>query len=225
MAGNVAVFKSLPYDPVGDFTPVARLNMGAMGVAVPSSSPYRDIASLIAATKDAGSKLNFGGGSTSYQITTEYFLQQVSGKATYIPYKGVAPALVDLAGSQLDFVIGDYSAVIPHLQSGKLRLLATTGSRRLPTEPNVPTLIESGVKDFNFVNWTAVFAPARTPDKVVRALSESLLRIAATPAAAQLAKQTSTDLFPGDPKQLGEFQRSEIERWSNAAKQAKIEKQ
>ncbi len=225
VAGNVAMFKSMPYDPVNDFAPIARLNMGAMGLVVPAASPWRDVPSLLAALRSPGRVLNYGSGSASYQITTEYFLKRVDGKANHIPYKGVAPALIDLAGGQIDFLIGDYSAIIPHLQSGKARLLATTGAKRLAGEPQVPTLIESGLVDFNFVNWTGVFAPAGTPASVIDYLGKQLHEIAATPQALQLARSTSTEVFPAGPAEFGRFQKAEIDRWSNAARQAGIEKQ
>src|SRR3546814_5530899 len=157
------MFKQLPYDPVRDFAPVARLGFGAMALAVQADSPYRTVAGLVAAARREPGKLNYGSGSASYQIATELFLSMAGIKATHVPYKGAAPALADLAGGQVDLVFADYGAVIPFVQAGKMRLLAVTGHERLRSAPAVPTLPESGFDGYYMVNWTAAFAPARTP--------------------------------------------------------------
>ncbi|MBO9353450.1 tripartite tricarboxylate transporter substrate binding protein [Bordetella petrii] len=225
VATNVAMFKQLPYDPVKDFAPVARLGYGAMALAVQADSPYKTVADLVEAARREPGKLNYGSGSASYQIATELFLSMAGIKATQVPYKGAAPALTDLAGGQVDLVFADYGAVIPFVQAGKMRLLAVTGHERLRSAPDVPTLQESGFDGYYMVNWTAAFAPARTPAPVIDKLSRTLVDIYRTADAEAFLARTSWEAFPAGPDELGEFQRAEIRKWAAAAERAGIPKQ
>jgi tripartite-type tricarboxylate transporter receptor subunit TctC len=217
VATNAAMFKRLPYDPVKDFAPVARLGYGAMALAVQADSPYRTVADLVDAARKRPGELNFGSGSASYQIATELFLSMGGIKANHVPYRGAAPALTDLAGGQVDFVFADYGAVIPFVQSGRMRLLAVTGDARLKSAPDTPS--------YYMVNWTAAFAPARTPQPVIDTLSDTLLSIYGTQDAAEFLARTNWEVFPVGPKALGEFQRDEIRKWDQAAQRAGIPKQ
>ncbi|AVG40339.1 Bug family tripartite tricarboxylate transporter substrate binding protein [Achromobacter insolitus] len=225
VATNAAMFKHLPYDPVKDFAPVARLGYGAMALAVKADAPYKTVADLVNAARQRPGELNFGSGSASYQIATELFLSMGGIKANHVPYRGAAPALTDLAGGQVDFVFADYGAVIPFVQSGRMRLLAVTGDTRLKSAPDTPTLQESGFPGYYMVNWTAAFAPARTPAAIIDTLSDTLVSIYRTPDAAEFLARTNWEVFPVGPKELGAFQREEIRKWDEAAQRAGIPKQ
>ncbi|HEY9319720.1 MAG TPA: tripartite tricarboxylate transporter substrate binding protein [Achromobacter sp.] len=225
VATNAAMFKHLPYDPVNDFAPVARLGYGAMALVVKADAPYKTVADLVNAARQRPGELNFGSGSASYQIATELFLAMGGIKANHVPYRGAAPALTDLAGGQVDFVFADYGAVIPFVQSGRMRLLAVTGDMRLKSAPDTPTLQESGFPGYYMVNWTAAFAPARTPAAVIDKLAGVLLDIYRTADAAEFLARTNWEVFPVGPKELGVFQRDEIRKWDEAAQRAGIPKQ
>lgn len=225
MATNVAIFKRLPYDPVKDFAPVARLTRGVMAVVVPGSSGVKTIGDLVARSRAQPGTLNYGAGAASYQVATELFLQLAGGRATPVPYKGVAPALSDLAGGQLDFAFVDLGAVVPFLQSGKVRLLAVSSDRRFDAFPKVPTLQESGFRDYYMVNWTGAFVPARTPASVVDLLDKQLQAIYRLPETAMKVRQSYGEPFVGDANELRRFQLEEISRWEQAARQAGIQKQ
>ncbi|MGV2908348.1 Bug family tripartite tricarboxylate transporter substrate binding protein [Achromobacter sp. AGC25] len=225
VATNAAMFKHLPYDPVNDFAPVARLGYGAMALVVKADAPYKTVADLVSAARQRPGELNFGSGSASYQIATELFLAMGGIKANHVPYRGAAPALTDLAGGQVDFVFADYGAVIPFVQSGRMRLLAVTGDARLKSAPDTPTLQESGFPGYYMVNWTAAFAPARTPAAVIDKLAGVLLDIYRTADAAEFLARTNWEVFPVGPKELGVFQRDEIRKWDEAAQRAGIPKQ
>ncbi|MFY0476895.1 Bug family tripartite tricarboxylate transporter substrate binding protein [Achromobacter marplatensis] len=225
VATNAAMFKHLPYDPVNDFAPVARLGYGAMALVVKADAPYKTVADLVNAARQRPGELNFGSGSASYQIATELFLAMGGIKANHVPYRGAAPALTDLAGGQVDFVFADYGAVIPFVQSGRMRLLAVTGDTRLKSAPDTPTLQESGFPGYYMVNWTAAFAPARTPAAIIDKLAGVLLGIFGTADAAEFLARTNWEVFPVGPKELGVFQRDEIRKWDQAAQRAGIPKQ
>ncbi|TWG85586.1 tripartite-type tricarboxylate transporter receptor subunit TctC [Cupriavidus gilardii J11] len=225
MATNVAQFKSLPYDPVKDFAPVARLYYGAMVLSVPASSPYRTVRDLVEAAKANPGKLSYGSGSASYQIATELFLRQAGAKAVAIPYKGAAPAMADLAGGQVDFAMSDYTAAAGLAQAGKTRILAVAGDKRLSVQPNVPTLQEVGFKDYYMVNWVSLFAPAKTPADIVAKLGKAAVEIFNSKDAEEFIGRTNGQIFAGGPEVLRKFQLDEIKRWSAAATLAGIPKQ
>ena len=222
---NVVMFKDLPYDPVKDLTPLAKLGYGAMGVAVPASSPTQNIEQLVEEGKKRPGQLNYGSGSASYQIATELFLKQAGIEANHVPYRGASAAITDLAGKQTDFVFADYGALIPLAQSNSIRVIAATGDKRLKQAPDVPTLQESGYKDYYMVNWVALFGPAGLPEDVQKVLSDAMVEIYSDQESIEFLDRMSWDVFPGDGKALAEFQQSEIKRWSDAAKQANIPQQ
>ncbi len=222
---NVVMFKDLPYDPVKDLTPLAKLGYGAMGIAVPASSPIQNIEQLVEEAKKRPGELNYGSGSASYQIATELFLKQAGIEANHVPYRGASAAITDLAGKQTDFVFADYGALIPLAQSNSIRVIAATGDKRLKQAPDVPTLQESGYKDYYMVNWVALFGPAGLPEDVQKVLSDAMVEIYSDQESIDFLDRMSWDIFPGDGKALAEFQQSEIKRWSDAAKQANIPQQ
>ena len=225
VATNVAMFKSLPYDPVKGLTPLAKLSFGAMGVAVNAASPYSSIPALISQAKNNPGKMNYGSGSASYRIATELFLSMAGIAAKQIPYKGAAPALTDLASGQVDFVFADYGAILPLAQAGKVRIIAVTGTDRLATAPDIPTLKELGYPDYYMVNWTAAFGPAGLPAQITNTLAATLEEIYKTDDAKAFLARINWEAFPGGSDELAQFQRTEIQRWSAAAEQAGIPKQ
>ncbi len=225
VATNVAMFKSLPYDPVKGLTPLAKLSFGAMGVAVNASAPYSSIPQLLDYARKHPEKMNYGSGSASYRIATELFLSMAQITARQIPYKGASPALTDLASGQVDFVFADYGAILPLANAGKVKIIAVTGTDRLATAPSIPTLKELGYQDYYMVNWTAAFGPAGLPDNVRDLLGKTLEDIYRTDDAKAFLAKINWEAFPGDSADLGRFQRTEIERWSKAAERAGIAKQ
>jgi tripartite-type tricarboxylate transporter receptor subunit TctC len=219
------MFKKLPYDPVTQLAPIAKLAYGPMALAVKADSSFKSVEDLIEYAKQKPDALNYGAGSASYRIATELFLTEAGIKAEYIPYKGAAPALTDLGGGHVDFVFADLGAVVPFLQSGAMRILAVTGNERVKSAPEVPTLQERGLKDYYMINFTAAFAPAGTPKDIVETLAQHFVSIYRDPDAQSFLDRTSWLAFPGGSQELRDFQRSEIERWGAAAKAANIPQQ
>jgi tripartite-type tricarboxylate transporter receptor subunit TctC len=222
---NVALYNNLPYDPVKDLTPLARLAFGPMGLFVPATSPYKTAQELFEATRKQPGRINYGSGSTTYQIAGEWLMSLVGGKANVISYKGAAPALTDLAGGQVDFVIADYSGATALLAAGKIRMLAATTDQRLAGQPEIPTVQELGYKDFFQVAWWGMFAPAKTPAAVTSRLEQTLLKIYHDKDTADFLAQSNYVLFVADGKAFGEFQRKEIQRESRLVEQFNIPKQ
>lgn len=222
---NVASFAKLPYDPVKDFEPVARLAFAPMVLVVPAASRFKTIQDLIDAARARPGALNYGSGSPTYRIATEWMLSLGGLQAAHIAYKGAAPALVDLAGGNLDFVIAEYSGTLPYISGGRLRPLAVTTPERLPSMPEVPTLQEAGFKGFTQLGWWAVFAPAKTPAPIIKTLESALASIYADARTANfLAGFNMTSFFAG-AADTRKFQLEEIDRDVQVVTQAKIPRQ
>ncbi|WP_036594975.1 Bug family tripartite tricarboxylate transporter substrate binding protein [Ottowia thiooxydans] len=221
---NVALYEKLPYDPLVDLQPVARVAYSPMGLFVPTNSPFKTATDLLNDTKNNPGKLNYASGSATYNIATEWLLSIAGGKATQISYKGSAPAIADLAGGQVDFSIVELSAAAPLIQAGKIRLLAVTAEKRMHSEPNVPTLQELGYKDFFQVAWWAVFAPKGTPASVRGTLEQTLLKVYGDAESKEYLDKNNFSAFLGDAAALRKFQEAEIKRETRLVKEFKIPK-
>ncbi|RWA51205.1 ABC transporter substrate-binding protein [Cupriavidus sp. UYMSc13B] len=222
MVTNAAVFRSLPYDPVNDFTPVARLVRLPLVIAVPAGSPYKTLDSLMAAGRAAPGKLNYASGSATYQVVLELIHERNHVKANAVPYKGTAPAMTDLAAGNVDYSVGEINAVMPLLRAGKVRMLAVTGAQRLKELPDVPTVAESGAQGFAVDGWIALYGPARMPPKLVAVLHEAVDGILRNPATVKSIEALSGVVYPAGPDQLKAFQASELERARQIVKTANI---
>ncbi|PJX27960.1 ABC transporter substrate-binding protein [Advenella sp. S44] len=215
---NAALYKKLSYDPLKDLKPVARIAYSPMGLYVPSSSPYQSVTELFDAGKKEPKSLNYGSGSATYNIATEWLLSLAGVQANAINYRGSAPTVSDVAAGRTDFTTVEYSAALPMVQAGKVRLLAMTSDKRFPAEPDTPTLQELGYKDFFQVAWWGIFAPSNTPDNIVSKLQETSLEIVKEKETAEWLKNNNFSEFPGDADELRKFQESEINRESSLVK-------
>ena len=224
VATNAALFSKLPYDPVRDLSPIARLAYGSFALVVPANSPFKSARELLAAAGQSG-KMNYGSGSATYQIATEWLLSLASAKANMIAYKGAAPMLTDLAGGQIDFALAEYSGVLPLSASGRLRMLAVTSDKRQASAPDTPTLQELGYKDYAPVAWWAMFAPARLPAAIAEKLERTLLEIYSSEDARQYLAKNHFVAFPADAAGLRKYQMAEIEREQRIIEGAKIPRQ
>ena len=171
------------YDPVKDFKAVARLCSAALAVVVPTNSPYKTLADLIAAMKARPGEIDYssgGVGSTSHLSTV--ILNDLTGtRANHVPYKGNTPAVTDTVGGVVAFTCQGSGGVLPLIKAGRLRALAVTSKNRWDALPDVPTGIECGIPGFEVASWMAAFAPAGTPDAMVTAVSDGLAKIARSP--------------------------------------------
>jgi tripartite-type tricarboxylate transporter receptor subunit TctC len=221
---NVALYEKLSYDPLKDLLPIARLAFSPMGLYVPSTSAYKNVPELFDAMKKQPMKLNYGSGSATYNIATEWLLSLAGVRANAINYKGSAPTIADLAGGQTDFAIVEYSAGLPLVQAGKIRLLAMTSDKRMASEPTVPTLQELGYKDFFQVAWWGIFAPAKLPSAVGTKLEKALLDAFADTETKTFLDKNNFSAFPGSAQELRRFQESEIKRETRIVEEFKIPK-
>ncbi|SCU96010.1 conserved exported hypothetical protein [Cupriavidus necator] len=222
MVTNMAVFRSLPYDPVRDFVPVERIARFAMVVVVPASSPYKTLDQLVEAARKAPGKLNYASGSAGYQVAVELFHERLRIQGNPIAYKGTAPAMTDVAAGNVDYSIGEISSVLPLIRAGRIRALAVTDTRRLKELPQVPTVAESGAPGFEVSAWTGLFAPAKVPEKIVKALSEAVRDAMQQRESVKFIENLGGSVFSGGPQQLRQFQLAEIQRTRDIVKTAGI---
>jgi tripartite-type tricarboxylate transporter receptor subunit TctC len=222
-AANVTLFKGrASYDFQKDLRPVALLAGSPMLVVVPAGSPIKDFADLIQRAK--GGKLNAGssGNGTPPHLTLALFNDLHKTDIQHVPYKGGAPAITALIGGQLDVIFSNFPESIAHVKSGKLRALALASSARHPMLPDVPTTAEAGAPQLLVENWTAIMAPAGTPEPVVARLSAEVLKIMAAPDMDERARAQGFRVDARGPQAFGKFLGDEIERWSRVIAAAKI---
>lgn len=225
LSTNAATFRKLPYDPLTDFTPITLLSRGPCLIIVPANSPYRTLKELVDDAQKRPGALNYGTGSVSYTLYSEWLNEQSRMKTTGVPYKGAGDAINGVLAANVDFAVVDASGAIELVKSGKLRALAFTAPQRSPLLPNVPSAGEAGVPDFLAYNWVAAAVSARTPAPVAQRLGELFAQAAASAEVKEYYQRQSTSLIVSTPAELHNYQKEEIARWKRLATIAKIELQ
>ena len=222
-AANEHLYKKLPYDPVKDFTPVALLSKGHMLLLVNPSSPYKTVGDLLAAARQQPGKLNFGSGSSSSRVASEMLKQMANIDVVSVPYKSNPMAITDLIGGQVNFMFADAPTALPQVNGGRLRALAASGTRRLPSAPNVPTVEEAGVKGYDMSYWTAVYLPAGASPAITKQLNAMMVKIASAPSVVAFQAATSGEVVTSTPEELAKFQAAESQKWGHIIRGAGIE--
>lgn len=209
----------------GDFQPVANVISAPQIIVVRADLPVKTLPELIAYAKANPGKLNYASsGNGSLQHVTGAMLEQQGAiKMVHVPYKGTGPALQDLLGGQVDLTFGTAPPFMPHIQSGKLRVLAVTGKQRLPSLSQVPTTAEAGYPKVNATSWFALFAPAATPKPVVDKLAADVRAVVQSAAFQQKAQEQGATAEYLSPQQLGEQVRADLGNWAQVVKASHIE--
>ena len=208
-----------------DLQPVANVISAPQIIVVRAGLPVKSLPELVAYAKANPGKLNYASsGNGSLQHVTGAMLEQQGGvQMVHVPYKGTGPALQDLLGGQVDLTFGTAPPFMPHIQAGKLRVLAVTGKTRLSSLPDVPTTAEAGYPNVDATSWFAVFAPAATPKPVVDKLTAEIAKVVNTPAFKQKAEEQGASADYQTPQQLGDKVKADLVRWAAVVKSSKIE--
>ena len=222
-AANQFLYANPPLDPLTAFAPIMRIVDQPNILVVGNASPARNVRELIALAKARPGKITFGTASvgSAQHFSTEIFMQQAGIDLLHVPYKGGAPALVDLMGGQIDMLFDTSPTALPYAKSGKLRALAITSRQRSPLLPDVPTMREAGLPEFEVVTWTGIAAPAGTPPAVVDKLNAAIKAALQGPLRKQLEE---TSLIPvGDsPQAFAAFMRQDAEHYARLVRAARI---
>jgi len=223
-AANVTLFKGkAAFDFQRDLKPVALLAGSPMLVVVPAASAIKDFKGLVDQAK-AG-KLNAGssGNGTPPHLTLALFEDIAKVNIQHVPYKGGAPSMTDLIGGQLDVIFSNMPESLAHVKSGKLRALAIASAERHPLVPDVPTTAEAGMPQLLVENWTAIMAPAATPDAVVAKIGAEVVAIMGSSEIGERARTQGFRIDARGPREFAPFLSTEIDRWGRIITVAKIQ--
>ncbi|MCK9513243.1 MAG: tripartite tricarboxylate transporter substrate binding protein [Pigmentiphaga sp.] len=222
MTVNPAIYRELPYDAVKDFAPVSLIGEFPLVVTVHPTTPYQSLPELIEAARQAPGAIDYASAATSFQLATEMFAQQAGVEFNHIPYKGSAQAVTAVLGQQVPLTFADSAAVTAQIRDGSLRALAVTSRDRVSTLPDVPTVSEAGLPGFNIVLWSALFAPAGTPDDVIQTLQRSVAKAMKDPAMQERLASLGVIPVGSSSQALADTLSSQIEEYTQVAKTAKI---
>ncbi|MEQ1518178.1 MAG: tripartite tricarboxylate transporter substrate binding protein [Usitatibacteraceae bacterium] len=221
-AANPSLMKKINYDPVKDFTPIARVANIPFVLVVNSDVPAKSLGELVEVVRKQPGKYSYASGSSGSIISGAALASGAKIDLLHVPYKSIPPGLTDVMGGQVSMIFADLVTGLPQIKAGKVRALAVTSAEASSMLPSVPPM-GNVVKGFELVAWFALFAPANTPAEIVKRLNAEVVKALARPemrdklAAAGLTVQTST------PEQLGAFQKTEIAKWAAMVKDAGIQ--
>jgi len=212
LASNPALFVKLPFDPVRDFAPVSLIVIQPNILVVHPAIPVRSVREFVALARSRPAILNYGssGIGSSQHMAAELFANSAGVKLTHVPYKGGAPALIDLVGGQIDLMFETMPTALPYAKSGKLRALAITTATRAKVYPELPTLRESGLNDYEYRGWIGLLAPAGTPPEIVTRLHAEVVRAVNAGGLAAQFRDMAFDVVAGTPAEFGQFIKDEI---------------
>ena len=214
---NAGMRKQLPFDPVRDFATITQVARVPQIMVVNPAVPATTLAEFIALAKAKPGQLNYASAGTgsSTHLAMELFMDMTGTKLNHVPYKGTAPGLTDVIAGHVQITFDAIPPTLPHVKSNRVRALAIGGTQRFPTLPDVPTLAEAGLPNYTFQSWFGIFAPARTPEAVVRTLNRELVRIIALPETRKAFVELGIEPVGTSPEDFGKYLRAEIARWSD----------
>ena len=217
-----ALYGKAPYDTAKDFVPVSLLGSTPLLMIVHPSFPAKTFAEFVSLAKRGGPQLTFGSGGigSSPHMAGELLSQRLGVKMTHVPYKGENPAIADTMGGQIPIMFGNLPVAVPHVQTGKVRALANTTQVRSPLAPQVPTIAESGFKDFAIATWYGMLAPAGTSPELVARIQRDAAKVLTQAETRDRLQKMGVDLALTTPEEFGKFLRSEIARYAQLVKTA-----
>ena len=224
---SVSLFEKLPFDPTKDFAPISSLGFFDFIVCTGASSDFKTLADFIAAARAKPGALNVGTiniGSTQ-NLSAELFKTAANIDFTIIPYRGTPEVEVSLLQGNIALMIDSYSATKGNIADGKFRALASSGAVRSASTPDLATVHESGVANYDVVSWNALFAPARTPPEIVKTLNGALQDILADAGLKKRLIALGIEAKAGTPEEIAGRLKSDIEKWRQVIEKAKIPKQ
>ena len=212
---NPFLYPKMPYDPLTDFMPVTMVNSAPLLLVVHPSIAAKSVTDLITYAKSRPGQLNYGSGglgSTPY-LAAELFKSLSGIDVVHVPYKGGAPALSDLVGGQLSFMIENMPGTMPYVMAGTLRAIAITSAQRSPLAPELPTMIEAGVPDYEMSGWNGIFAVKGTPREIVETLHSEVAKLLRAPEVRRELAALGAEPVGDTPDEFGAFLKADMARW------------
>jgi tripartite-type tricarboxylate transporter receptor subunit TctC len=224
---SVPLFNKLPFDPLKQFTPISTIGTFNLVFAVPGTSEYHTLGDILKAARDKPGTINIAAivvGSTQ-DLTAELFKSMSGADFVIVPFRTSPDESIALLRGDVQMEVEFYAALKPSLQSGQARPLATSGSKRSPEQPDVPTAAEAGVPNFNVTSWNALYAPAGTPQPIIDKLNAALREVLADPDLKKRALDLGIDAKGSTPAEIDALMRSDIAKWTKVIEEAHIPKQ
>jgi tripartite-type tricarboxylate transporter receptor subunit TctC len=223
-----SVYKSLPFDPVNDITPIAIIGSTPIVLVVnPKNIPATNVAELVKLMKAKPGEYNYAssGNGTILQLTMQQFLTEAGVTAKHIPYKGVGPMVTDLIGGQVDMGTLSLPSIQQHLANGSLRAIGVGAAKRLPAAPDIPTMVEQGLPDYIVEGWFAVIGPAKMAPADVKRIHDAFVTAFASPDVVDAMARQGNTISVSTPEHAAQFFRSELAKYATLVKQAGVEPQ
>jgi tripartite-type tricarboxylate transporter receptor subunit TctC len=219
-----AASKTAGYDPVKQFVPVAPIATGPLAFVVGNDVPATTMAEFLALARQKPGALNYGsaGPGSVNHLALELLKARTGTDIVHVPYKGIAPATLDLLAGQIQAITASIPATLPYLAQKKLRVLAVTGSRRAALLPDVPSWQEAGVTNANVINYWGIVAPVGTPREIVMKLNAETQRILAQAEVKERLEREGAELIPGPPERLGALIEADLGAWKKLIADAKL---
>lgn len=221
---NPSVYAKIPYDPLKDFAPASNIFIVPLVIVAHPSFAPNTVAELVAAAKKAPGTINFAsaGPGTAQHMTGELFKLRAGIDLVHIPYKGSGPGITDLVGGQVPIMFDSVTSALPHIKSGRAKVIAVTTAERIAQLPDVPTVAESGYPGFEGVGWSGIVLPAATPREIVERVSADIQKLLNDPQLRERMLDRGGIPDPRTPQEYAAFLRSEIEKWAQVAKAANV---
>jgi tripartite-type tricarboxylate transporter receptor subunit TctC len=213
-AANLYLLKDIRYDPIKDFEPISRLGTVGFFVAVNGPAPYRTLDDLLQDARKNPGKLTFANSSASAIVSSQAIMKWAGVDMIAVPYRSSPPAMTDLLGGRITTMIGDFAAAASFLEAKSMRPLAVTGIQRSKLHPDVPTLDELGLKGFDLIGWFGLYAPAKTPKRIIDILNAKVVEVIARPQLKPQFDALGYEAFSTTPEQLLAHTKAEIAAWA-----------
>jgi len=225
LAVNRFLYPSLNYDPIADFAPVTLICSEPNLMAVPNTSSARSVSEFVQQAKARPGGLSYAsaGRGTTLHLCGEMFKRMAGVELTHVPYRGSAPAIIDLISGRIDVMFSSTGSMLPHVKAGKLRGLAVTTSRRSPAIPELPTIAESGIPGFNVSSWFALFVPAKTPPEIVRTIHAGTVSALNQSPVREKFSELGAVIIGSTPQELAAHLDSEMKKWGPLIREAGIQ--
>ena len=217
------LYKNVPYDPIKDFTPVARIGSFPSFVAVTPDKPYQSMQALVAFAKANPGKLSYGVGNSTSHVVGEALKKRTGVDIVRVNYRSNPMVMTDLIAGHIPIMIADFNTGLPQLRAQKVNALAVLTRERNPALPDVPTLHETVMPGYDILAWAGMFGPAGMPPEAVKALADAVQKALETPEIRQRFAASGTDVYWSGSEQFGEFVKTELVKWTAYIKEAGIE--
>ncbi|KAF0119947.1 MAG: hypothetical protein FD152_4329 [Xanthobacteraceae bacterium] len=224
-SANPSLLKTLTYDPVNDFSPVARMGNLPFLLVVDPKLPVTSVKELVAHAKANPGKLTYASGNSTGIVAGATFAKRAGIDILHVPYRSTPPAITDIIGGRISMMFVDITASLTQVNAGSLRALAVTTAERSKLLPNLPSMQEAGVAEFDITSWNGVFGPANMPADVIQRLNKELAAIATDPEIARKLAEIGFDAFTQTPDELAAFVKAQLANWARMIKEAGIEPQ